>query len=210
MNYELRITNDSRIIGVAGPIAAGKNAVANFFVQKGFIEIDVDKIGHVALELQKDLIAKTFVEEEKKQNVKILNADGSVNRRNLAKIVFDSKKNLQLHESIMHPKMNELIEQEIAKNPTVNFVINAAILHKFAVIKQCDSILFVTAGFFTRYKRAKNRSNIPFRQFFRTFLAQTEIYTKCKKLNADIYYVDNSKTYNDLEKKLANFYSMYI
>ncbi len=206
MNYELRITNDSRIIGVAGPIAAGKNAVTDFFVQRGFVEIDVDTIGHVALELQKDLIAKTFAEEEKKHTVKILNDDGSVNRRNLAKIVFATKSNLKKHESIMHPKMNELIEQIIAENPSAKYLINAAILHKFYVIKKCDVVLFVTANPFIRYKRAKMRNNIPFKQFFKTFLAQIEIYSKCKKLNADIYIVDNSKTQEYLVKKLEDFY----
>ena len=207
MNYELRITNDSKMIGIAGPIAAGKNAVSDFFINKGFVEIDVDKIGHLALELQKEIIAKTFASEEKKHNVKILNDDGSVNRKNLAIIVFDSKKNLQMHESIMHPKMNELIEHEIAKNPESNYLINAAILHKFSVIKQCNFVLFVTANPFLRYKRAKSRNNIPFLQFFKTFLAQIEIYSKCKKLNADIYRVVNSKKREDLEEKLEKFYS---
>lgn len=206
MNYELQIPNDRKIIGVAGPMAAGKNGATEFFVQKGFIEIDVDKMGHIALELQKEIIAKAFCEDEKKYNVKILNDDGSMNRRNLAKIVFATKKNLRKHESIMHPKMNELIEQKIAKSPNANYVINAAILHKFSIIKQCKPIFYITANPFIRYKRAKLRNNIPFKQFFKTFLSQIEIYPKCKSLNADIYTVDNSNKQEELEKRLTSLY----
>ena len=198
------------IVGIAGPIASGKNSATQFFVDRGFIEIDVDKMGHIALELQKNLIASTFANEEKLHNVKILNEDGSVNRRSLGKIVFATKENLRIHESLLHPKMNELIEQKIAENPESNYLINAAILHKFSIITHCDCVLFVTANPFLRYKRAKSRSNISFRQFFKTFLAQIEIYSKCKKLNADIYRVVNSKTKVNLEKKLKRFYSAYM
>ncbi len=195
--------SDSRkIIGLAGPMAAGKDVVANYLHKKGYSIIDVDKLGHIALENSKAEILSLFATIAKKMDLELVDSEGNINRRNLGKIVFSNKKNLRRHESILHPKMNDLIEQSLQENPTENFVINAAILHKFNIIKHCNTTLFVTANPFLRYKRAKKRSNISKMQFFKTFLSQIEIYPKCKKLNADIYRVDNSDTQEQLLEKI--------
>ncbi len=192
-----------KIIGLAGPIASGKNIVANFLQDKEFSIIDVDKLGHIALEESKGEILSLFGAIAQTRGLELLDENGNIHRRNLAKIVFSNKKNLKKHESVLHPKMNALIEQELSNHSSTNYVINAAILHKFSVIKQCDMIIFVTAKPFLRFKRAKKRSNISKMQFFKTFLSQIEIYSKCKKLNADIYRVDNSDTQELLVKKIT-------
>ncbi len=194
---------DSRkVIGLAGPMAAGKDVVAKHLHEKGYTIIDVDKLGHIALEDSKNEILSLFSPVAKKMKLDLVDTEGYLNRRNLGKIVFASKKNLRMHESIVHPKMNALIEKELENKPYNDFVINAAILHKFKAITLCNATLYVTANPFLRYKRAKTRNNISKMQFFKTFLSQIEIYPKCKKLNADIYRVDNSDTHELLLDKI--------
>ncbi len=195
--------SDSRkIIGLAGPMAAGKDVVANYLLEKGYAIIDVDKLGHIALENSKKEILSLFSLKAKKMNLDLIDKKGNIIRKNLGKIVFANKKDLKKHESVLHPKMNALIEQAVQENPTQSFVINAAILHKFKIIKQCNIILYITANPFLRCKRAQKRSNISKMQFFKTFLSQIEIYPKCKKLNADIYRVDNSDMQEQLLQKI--------
>ncbi len=192
------MAKNRRIIGLAGPIASGKNLAASFLVNEGYSVIDVDKLGHIALEESKTEILSLFGAIASSQGFDLLDENKNLNRRNLAKIVFSKKEYLQKHEAVLHPKMNTLIEKELAENPDTHYIINAAILHKFKVIKQCNIILYVTANPFLRYKRAKMRNNIAKMQFFKTFLSQIEIFSKCKKLNADIYRVDNSDTQEQL------------
>ncbi len=210
MNSPRKNQTTRHIIGLAGPIAAGKDLVATFLHEKGFMIIDVDKLGHIAIESSKQEIQTLFSPIANTMNLSLFDSDGSINRKNLAKIVFSKKKLLQKHEALLHPKMNRLILNELNKNPTQSYVINAAILHKFSVIKDCNIVLFVSANPFLRYKRAKIRNNISKMQFFKTFLSQIEIYSKCKKLNADIYKVNNSTTHNTLKQRIVMLLEPYI
>ncbi len=198
------------IIGLSGPIASGKDVVATFLNKQGYNIIDVDKIGHEALEKSKKDIIQLFNPIAKKKNIILLDKDNNLIRKNLGKIVFANKKNLLKHEALLHPKMNSLIEERVQSSSSEFNVINAAILHKFEIIKSCDIVLFITANPFIRFFRAKKRSNISLTQFFKTFLSQIEIYSKCKKLNADIYKVDNSSTSNVLYQKIEIILKSYI
>ncbi len=198
---------ERKIIGLAGPIAAGKDVIAHYLKEQSFSEINVDKVGHIALDDSKDEVLSLFGQVAKQRNIDLLSKDGTLNRASLAKLVFENKKNLKSHEAILHPKMNEIIRKELQENPGKNYIINAAILHKFDVIKDCNMVIYITANPFLRYKRAKLRSNISKVQFFKTFLSQIEIYSKCKKLNADIYRVDNSETQERLIKKIERILS---
>ncbi len=191
-----------KIIGLAGPIAAGKDVISTYLKEHSYSEINVDKLGHIALESSKAEVLSLFGKIAKKKKIELISKDGTLNRSSLAKIIFENKENLNNHESILHPKMNALIKKELQENPSKNYVINAAILHKFDVIKDCYLVIYVTANPCIRYKRAKLRSNISKMQFFKTFLSQIEIYSKCKKLNADIYRVDNSETQERLLKNV--------
>ncbi|MFI3257777.1 MAG: dephospho-CoA kinase [Spirochaetales bacterium] len=192
------------IIGVAGPMAAGKNLVTDILAKQGFSVIDADKLGHTVLEQSKEAILSQFEDQAAKKNLNLINPDGSIHRKNLGSIVFANKKNLARHEAVMHPKMNEYIENQIRMNPDTSYVINAAILHKFTVITQCNIVLFVTAPFFLRLNRAFKRTKSSKLHILKYFFAQFKIFDKCKKLNADIYKVNNSGTQECLETDIMS------
>mgnify|MGYP001183749579 FL=1 len=46
------------IVGITGKYCSGKNAVAAEFERRGYFHIEVDKLGHAALDLKKDEIEK--------------------------------------------------------------------------------------------------------------------------------------------------------
>jgi dephospho-CoA kinase len=69
------------ILGLTGLYCSGKNHVAALLERRGLPVLDVDKLGHIAIENKKADICARFGDD-------ILNPDGSVNRRLLGEKVF--------------------------------------------------------------------------------------------------------------------------
>jgi len=145
----------TRVIGLSGPIASGKDEVCKVLRRRGAFVIDADEIGHKLLAPQSDVwraLVKAF-------GSKILMTGGKVNRKKLGEIVFKEPKLLKKLNSIMHPRMREEIKSEI-RNPkfetnskferkskfkTKLIVINAAMLKEMGLIPLVDEVWVVMA-----------------------------------------------------------------
>ena len=90
-------------IGITGSIACGKSTVSNYLIAKGYTIIDADKLGHVALTSDdvKRKLAEKFSDEILENN--------EISREKLGKLVFGNDDNLKILNSIIHPKIKELI-----------------------------------------------------------------------------------------------------
>ena len=190
------------IIGLTGPMASGKNLASKILENAGCVSVDADVLAHQAIEKAKNEILRTFEQEAKSNQISLLREDGSINRRELAKIVFASKENLKKQESIIHPMVNSMMEDFINQNSEKTVILNATVLYKTPIIKKCDAIIFITSPWFVRFFRAKKRDKMKNLQIFKRFLAQFNIFTKYKNLNADIYKVRNFGSEQKLEQKL--------
>lgn len=201
-NQDKNSQKNRLIFAVTGSMAAGKNYVSSLLEKKGFLAIDADKCVHQAIEEAKNQILEAFLPIAKEKNIQIQNPDGTINRKNLGRILFSDEKLLQKQESIVHPKVNEIFNRFIDENPEKNIVLNATVLYKTPVIKRCDAIIFVKAPIITRFFRAKRRDNLPSREIFKRFASQFKIFAKYKFLKSDIYIIWNIGKSNKLEKKL--------
>ena len=190
------------IIGLTGPMASGKNLASKILENAGCVSVDADVLAHQAIEKAKDKILLTFEREATEKNISVLNEDGTINRRELAKIVFSSKENLKKQESIIHPIVNEMMEDFIQNNSDKTVILNATVLYKTPIINKCDAIIFITSPWFIRFFRAKKRDKIKNIQIFKRFFAQFNIFAKYKNLDADIYKVRNFISEQKLEQKL--------
>jgi dephospho-CoA kinase len=140
------------VIGLTGPIASGKNAVAKMFSRRGACVIDADKIGHQVLAPQ----SKVWHEIVKSFGSKVLNRGGAINRRKLAGVVFSNQAALNKLNRITHPEMRKIISGEIKAAKLSNkkyIVINAAILNEMKLLPLVDKVIVVLAGEATRIKR---------------------------------------------------------
>ena len=90
-------------IGITGSIACGKSTVSDYLIDKGYTIIDADKLGHVALTSDdvKRKLAEKFSDEILENN--------EISREKLGKLVFGNDDNLKILNSIIHPKIKELI-----------------------------------------------------------------------------------------------------
>ena len=124
------------MIAITGLIGSGKSFVADVVRQAGFEVLDADKLAHELYECDEPL------------RKKVIEKFGTVDRKELAKIVFSDAQKLELLESIVHP----VLQKEILKrNPKF---IEAAVLYKWSEFaKKMEAIWVVEADENIRIQR---------------------------------------------------------
>jgi len=196
------------IIGLTGPMAAGKNAAADILSTMGYACVDADILAHDAIEKAKTQILNIFANQAKSASLTLLNKDGTINRKSLAILVFKNQKNLTAQEAIIHPIVNTMIEEFIQNNSDKSIVINATVLYKVSAIKKCTAIFFVTAPVLTRLKRAKKRDNHSTLHILKRFWSQHGLFSKYVSINSDTYKVKNLGSLKDLRKNITKVLSL--
>jgi dephospho-CoA kinase len=164
---------------------AGKNFVARLLEERGIPTLDMDKLGHEAIEQQKNAIITRFGKE-------ILAADGRVDRKLLGRRVFGKPEELLALENIVHPEVNRLADAWIGRQDAPLCVINAAVLHKAALFERLDAIILVKAPLGMRLLRAKKRDGLGWGALFRRFISQRDFMAQYLLRSADIYEINNN------------------
>ena len=204
-----------RVIGLTGPMASGKNAAADILEKHGYPSVDADLLAHDAIEKGAEKIIEKFTPAAEKMKINFVNKDGSINRRELGKVLFSDKSRLEEQEKIIHPIVNEMMktfieekkkealeENKEGHKKISGCVLNATLLYKTPIIKDCNLVIFVTSPFITRLKRAKKRDNLSFFQILRRFYSQKNLFSKYNFLDSDIYKVNNNMSLKALEEKI--------
>jgi dephospho-CoA kinase len=164
----------SKIIGLTGPVGAGKDRVAKILQKQGAMVINVDEMAHTLYNAPSPLwreIVKVF-------GSAILMRGGKINRRKLGEIVFSSKEKLSKLNKIVHPQLIQQIkarvEQAFRPANSKLLVINAALPQLFAGV--ADEVWLVTASREKRLKRLlkSGRSKKRAEMMMRSQLSQEE------------------------------------
>ena len=172
------------LIGLTGTYCAGKNRVGAILESRGLEVLDVDRLGHVCLENQKEAVFARFGDGVK-------NPDGSVNRKALGAKVFGNRPKLAELEAIVHPEANRMTLEWVEGQNGKPCVINAALLHKSAVFGRLGCVILVEAPWLARLLRAKRRDGLPWLDLLRRFGSQKQFASQYLAGNADIYRVGN-------------------
>lgn len=147
------------IIGLTGPTGAGKSAVASIWSHMGAAVVDTDQLARQIVEPNSDVLqqlVRTFTPY-------ILNEDGSLNRRALAKAAFSSPENQAKLNAITHPAIRTLTMQAIEKAAVSGCscaIVDAPLLFEAGFDALCDHIVAVLAPNETRLTRIMQRDNL--------------------------------------------------
>ena len=176
-----------QIICLTGKMAAGKNYIASKLMEEGALSLDLDQTAHQAIEMAKSQIIEAFSQKAKEMGIELQNPDGSLNRRELGKIVFSSPELLKKQEDLVYPKIIELCQNFIKENAGKDLILNATVLYKTpGLLKMCTKILFVTANPIKRFFRAKKRDKMKSRQILSRFRSQRGLLQEYKKLAQEL------------------------
>ena len=103
--------NNCTIIGITGGIGTGKSTVSNILISKGYIVIDADKIAREVVDIGKPAYIKII---ENFSN-DILLEDKTINRKKLAKLIFNDEYLREKLNIIIHPYIFKSIKNYINK-----------------------------------------------------------------------------------------------
>jgi len=152
------------VVGLVGRMAAGKSTVARMFGALGAHVLDADAIAHEVLDEPevRRLVAERF-------GAAILAADGRVDRRALAGVVFGSDESaaaeLAALEAIVHPRVRARMESALetlertggdAHAPPV-VVLDVPLLVQAGWTDRCDRIVVVDCEESVRRRRLAER-----------------------------------------------------
>ena len=142
-------------IGITGSIACGKSTVSNYLIAKGYTIIDADKLGHVALTSDdvKRKLAEKFGDEILENN--------EISREKLGKLVFGNDDNLKILNSIIHPKIKELILklQEEHKDEDLVFL-DIALLYEANFVDLVEKVAVVYVDEDVQLERLMMRNSL--------------------------------------------------
>ncbi len=145
------------LVGLTGKTGAGKSTISALLKSKGAYIIDGDIVARQVLAEDENLLVQL-------NNVfsGILNYDGTLNRKELAKKAFSSEENTNKLNSVLHPSINKYIKAEayeaFKSYPVV--VVDAAAIIESGFAELCDYLLVAVAPVDIRLSRIMNRDNI--------------------------------------------------
>jgi dephospho-CoA kinase len=173
-----------KIIGLTGTYCAGKNHVGRLLEERGLPVLDVDKLGHRAIEAEREAILGRFGGD-------ILGPCGAIDRRLLGAKVFGRPDELAALEGIVHPAANRMTSEWIAEQQGRPCVVNAALLHKSSAFAVLSCVILVRAPTLTRLLRARKRDSLPISQLLRRFGSQREFAAQYASKKTPIYLINN-------------------
>lgn len=149
------------VIGLTGPTGAGKSSVCSMLSDwDGISVVDCDQVARNVVGKGKRCLLDLAVEF----SPVIIQADGTLNRRRLAQLVFTDREKLKRLNAIIFPHIREEIEEDIAaarRRGARAVVLDAPTLFESGADRLCTTIVVVTAQPDTRLRRIMARDGIP-------------------------------------------------
>ncbi len=151
------LAQNKPVVGLIGAIGAGKSTAGRMLTHLGGCVVDCDKLGHAALD--RDDVKRQLSD---RWGERVLNPDGTVNRRAVAAVVFADPAERAALEAIVFPVIRALAEHDIARagaDAGCRFIaLDAAVLLEAGWHDACNKIIYLDAPRDTRLARLLARS----------------------------------------------------
>ncbi|HMK27095.1 MAG TPA: dephospho-CoA kinase [Chitinophagaceae bacterium] len=165
-------------IGLTGGIGSGKSVVAKVFETLGIPVYYADDAAKNLMNNDKDLkaaIIKSFGEASY--------ANGELDRKYLAGIVFNDKEKLELLNSLTHPATIRDAGEWIKQQTSAYIIKEAALLFESGANKNLDYVIGVDAPLPLRIKRVMARDGISEAEIMKRINRQMDEEKKMKRCN---------------------------
>lgn len=190
------------IIGLTGGIGSGKSTVSHFLREKGYDVIDADAIGKEIVEPGSPVLQELTDAFGKD----ILFADGSLNRKLLADIVFPNPEKKQRMDQIMMDRICAIIVERAKASRTPLTFMDVPLLFEVGLDKEAEEVWVVTADTDIRIARIMKRDNtdpVRIRERMNHQMKDEE-----KVARAD-HVLDNSGSREELENNIEELLKLY-
>lgn len=186
-----------QIIGVTGGIASGKSNVCNIIEQEGYPVIDCDKIT-AELSVQGGLLYNVIVKEFGDD---FLLDNGDLDRKKLAKKIFNDSKSKEVLDKITHPIIYEEVKKRLDNVSDGLVFLEAPLLYESKFDNICDKIICVFLQKKLQVQRLMDREGIDEDYALAKIHSQMDLYMK--KSLAD-YVIDSKGTFEETKLLVLN------
>lgn len=192
---------------ITGKMASGKNFISALLEKRGFVSVDADVLVHQAINNSAEKILNAFSDIAAAKGIDLQNADGSINRRAVGKLIFPHPELLKKQEEIVYPEVIRLAKTFISENSGKNILINATVAYKTPeILSFCSRILYVRSPFTVRLNRAKKRDKMKTRQILQRFKSQRNLLSEYKKTGIPVTVIRNTGSEKSIMKRLEKVF----
>tara|TARA_B100001179_G_C18579846_1_gene399356 strand:+ start:576 stop:1172 length:597 start_codon:yes stop_codon:yes gene_type:complete len=191
------------IVGLTGGIGSGKSAATEKFLSLDINIVDADIASRTVVKKGRSALAQ--IEEHFGKD--ILTNEGTLDRSKLRKIILSDLKEKRWLESLLHPKIGEQINKELAESSSPYTVFVAPLLLETNSHLKCSRILVVDVPMEIQIERTILRDKVSEDHVKRIIAAQMNREERLKKAD-DVLL--NSGTIQELEDKLVKFHKKYL
>lgn len=192
------------IIGLTGGIGSGKSTVAKLFASKGITVVDADLCSRIVVEPGRPALKE--IQTHFGQN--ILLPDGTLDRPQLRKIIFENTSHKQWLEQLLHPLIFSEILQQLEKAPGTYAILESPLLIEAGQSAICQRTLVVDVTEEEQIKRASQRDNNP------KELIQAIMKTQARRVDrlakADDVIDNNDADLQKLEQQVHVLHDKYL
>ena len=173
-------------IGITGGIGSGKSIISRILRCNGFFVYDCDSEAKYLMTRDKELKQSL----QMRLGGDIYFSNGTLNKKELAKIIFSNIEKREYVNSIVHAAVRKDIVEKRKKVRGL-FFIESAILATGGITEFCNSIWIVTASPQERIKRISKRDNLSLKEISQRIESQEEELDKIKSEKIIILENDN-------------------
>ena len=173
-------------LGVTGGIGSGKTSVCRVFSVLGVPVFSADPVAKKIMDYDRDIINKINTVAGKD-----LYREGTLDRRELAKLIFNDQKLLRKVNSIVHPVVFEHFKLWVSEQTAPYVIMEAAILFESSASKLVDRIATVVAPIDERVQRVTRGKHLTRDQVMERIRNQIDDDTRIRKSNYVIYNSEN-------------------
>lgn len=188
-------------VGLTGGIGSGKSTASRHFESLNAFVLDADE------EVKSLITSNETVQSEliSEFGTDIIDGTGRVNKKKLARIAFQDEDHQQRLNSVVHPYIFNLIDEEFNrvfndKNHGV-FIVDAALIYETGFDAHLDYVIVVTAHLKNRMERALGRETLSREEILKRVGFQ---WPEEEKVNMADFVVHNDGTEAELQKKIES------
>lgn len=191
------------VVGLTGGIGSGKSTVTRCFSMLGINIIDADVIA-------RDIVSvgsQTLAEIANHFGQDVLLTDGSLDRNKLRDIIFSDPQAKKWLESLLHPKIQKKIPDEIKQSRSIYTIVSAPLLIETGLDQIVDRVLVVDIPEAIQIERTTLRDKISSKQVQAIILSQVNRETRLKRAD-DI--IDNSGSLEETREQVEKLHNIYL
>jgi len=191
------------IVGLTGGIGSGKSAAANFFHSEGVTVVDADHLAREVIE-QNTLGFQSIVDYF---GSNILGEDGSINRAQLRKEIFNDKEKKKVLESITHPMVRDLMAERIAASTSPYSIVMVPLIFETNSMSAYNRILVIDCDSKLQLERATLRDDNSSEQIQKILDSQC---SRTERLSIANDVIPNNDSLENLKTRSLAMHKFYL